>query len=240
MIKLDILAVGAHPDDVELGCGGTLAKEIANGKKIGILDLTRGELGTRGDADIRENESRNASNILNISIRENLNFEDCFFNNDKSHQLQVIKIIRKYKPEVVFCNAISDRHIDHSKASNLVSDSCFMSGLVKIETELNNSVQEIWRPKIIYHYIQWDNIKPDIAIDISDYIDLKLEAVKAYKSQFYDSKNNSEKTTPISTKIFLESITYRARDLGRLTGVGYAEGFNLEKCPLIDSVFDIK
>ena len=156
-IKLDILAFGAHPDDVELGCGGTIAKEIANGKKVGIIDLTRGELGTRGDSKTRDKESSDASKILGLEIRENLGFRDGFFINDEIHQLEVIKMIRKYKPEIVLCNAQDDRHIDHPKGAELVSDACFLSGLRKIITKLNGSNQTEWRPKNVYHYIQWKN-----------------------------------------------------------------------------------
>ncbi|WP_372801827.1 bacillithiol biosynthesis deacetylase BshB1, partial [Lutibacter sp.] len=166
-MKLDILAIGAHPDDVELGCGGTIAKEISLGKKVGILDLTRGELGTRGSAEIRNTEASNAAKILGVSIRENLGFADGFFSNDKKHQLAIIEIIRKYQPEIVLCNAIDDRHIDHSKGSKLVSDACFLSGLVKIETQLNGKMQPAWRPKQVYHYIQWKNIEPDFVVDIT-------------------------------------------------------------------------
>lgn len=240
-MKLDILAIGAHPDDVELGCSGTLAKEIHLGKSVGILDLTRGELGTRGSADIRDKESLAAAKILNVKVRENLSFADGFFVNDKSHQIEIIKIIRKYRPEVVFCNAIDDRHIDHPKASELVSSSCFLSGLAKIETKLKGStvLQEMWRPKFIYHYIQWKNINPDICVDISDFISVKINAVKAYESQFYKEGDNS-KSTPISTQNFIDSVEYRAKDLGRLCGVEYAEGFTVERSPLVNSIFDLK
>src|SRR4030065_1974102 len=154
-MKLAILAIGAHPDDVELGCGATIAKEISLGKKVGILDLTKGELGTRGSAEIRAEEAKNGAKILGVEIRENLGFADGFFVNDEKHQLEIIKIIRKYKPEIVLCNAIDDRHIDHPKGSKLVSDACFLSGLVKVETKLDGVKQEAWRPKFVYHYIQW-------------------------------------------------------------------------------------
>ena len=174
-MKLDILAFGAHPDDVELGCGGTIAKEIANGKKVGIIDLTRGELGTRGDSKTRDIESSDASKILGLEIRENLGFRDGFFINDEIHQLEVIKMIRKYKPEIVLCNAQDDRHIDHPKGAELVSDACFLSGLRKIITELNGSNQSEWRPKNVYHYIQWKNSSPDFLIDISGFIEKKLQ-----------------------------------------------------------------
>jgi len=234
-MKLDILAIGAHPDDVELGCGATLAKEISLGKKVGILDLTRGELGTRGSAEIREMEALNAAKILGVSVRENLAFADGFFINDKQHQLEIIKIIRKYKPTIVLCNAIDDRHIDHPKGSDLVSNACFLSGLVKIVTELNGEKQDAWRPKQVYHYIQWKNLEPDFVVDVTDFIEIKMNAVKAYSSQFYDP-NSKEPTSPISSKNFLESIKYRAQDLGRLVGVDYAEGFTTERYVAVKSL----
>ena len=201
-IKLDILAFGAHPDDVELGCGGTIAKEIANGKKVGIIDLTRGELGTRGDSETRDKESSDASKILGLEIRENLGFRDGFFINDEIHQLEVIKMIRKYKPEIVLCNAQDDRHIDHPKGAELVSDACFLSGLRKIITKLNGSNQSEWRPKNVYHYIQWKNSSPDFLIDISGFIEKKLQAIQAYSSQFFDP-NSNEPETLISNKNFI-------------------------------------
>jgi bacillithiol biosynthesis deacetylase BshB1 len=185
-MKLDILAFGAHPDDVELGCGGTIAKEIALGKKVGIVDLTRGELGTRGSVEIRDLEAKNAAEILGVVVRENLNMRDGFFVNDEQHQLQVIKMIRKYQPEIVLCNAIQDRHIDHGKGSALVSDACFLSGLIKVETVLNGEVQKQWRPKLVYHYLQWKNLKPDFVVDISEHNDKRKAAILAYSSQFYD------------------------------------------------------
>ena len=239
MIKLDILAIGAHPDDVELGCAGTIAKEISNGKKVGIVDLTRGELGTRGDANTRDAESNNAAKLLGVEFRENLDFSDCFFTNDKEHQMELVKVIRKYKPDIVICNAIQDRHIDHSKAARLVGDACFLSGLKKISTTNDSVSQDPWRPVNVYHYIQWNNNKPDFVVDISDFIKNKLDAVMCYKSQFYDPNDGLE-DTPISTKNFLDSIEYRARDLGRLTGVEYAEGFNALRIPIIDNISDLK
>ena len=238
-MKLDILAFGAHPDDVELGAGGTVAKAVAQGKKVGIIDLTRGELGTRGTMETRYEEAANASKILGVAARENLAFADGFFANDKTHQLEVIKMIRKYKPEIVICNAVEDRHIDHGKGSKLVSDACFLSGLLKIETALNGQTQNKWRPKTVYHYIQWKNLEPDIVVDISGYIDTKTEAVKAYKTQFYDP-NSKDPETPITSKTFIESINYRARDLGRLVGVDHAEGFTVERYATVDSLFDLK
>jgi N-acetylglucosamine malate deacetylase 1 len=218
-IKLDILAFGAHPDDIELGCGGTLAKEIALGKKVGIIDLTRGELGTRGSVETRNKESQAATKILGVSIRENLDFRDGFFLNDEIHQMEVIRYIRKYKPEIILCNAQDDRHIDHPKGANLVSDSCFLSGLSKIKTEFNGLNQSEWRPKNIYHYIQWKN---------SEFIDIKLGAIKAYSSQFYNP-NSKEPETLISKKNFLNDVINRSADLGRLIGVNNAEGFTSRK-----------
>jgi len=227
-MKLDILAFGAHPDDVELGCGGTLAKEIALGKKVGIIDLTRGELGTRGSAEIRDREAHAAAKILGVAIRENLNMRDGFFINDETHQLAIIRMIRKYRPDIVLCNAIDDRHIDHGKGSKLVSDACFLSGLVKIETQFDDSKQEAWRPKSVYHYIQWKNIIPDFVVDITGYNEKRVEAILAYSSQFYNP-DATEPETPIATKNFLESLNYRAQDLGRLIGTEYAEGFTAER-----------
>lgn len=237
-MKLDILAVGAHPDDVELGCSGSLAKEIKNGKKAGILDLTQGELGTRGSAEIRLQEAQAAARILGVSVRENLGFKDAFFVNNQAHQLKLIEVLRKYRPEIVFCNAIEDRHIDHGKASELISSACFLSGLRRIETSSDGNSQEAWRPKQVLHYIQWRDLQPDIIIDISGFMETKVNAVKAYASQFHDAKSD-EPDTPISSNNFLSSVSYRAQNFGRLIGTHYAEGFTTERCPAIDSVFDL-
>jgi bacillithiol biosynthesis deacetylase BshB1 len=234
-MKLDILAFGAHPDDVELGCGATIAKEVSLGKKVGIVDLTQGELGTRGSAELRIIEANHAAEIMGVSIRENLGFYDGFFTNDKKHQLEIIKMIRKYQPEIVLCNAIDDRHIDHGKGSKLVSDACFLSGLVKIETVLEGKQQEKWRPKQVYHYIQWKNITPDFVTDVTGFIDKKTAAVLAYSSQFYDPKS-TEPESPITSKSFMESMNYRARDLGRLIGVEYAEGFTSERYVAVENL----
>ena len=233
MIKLDILAIGAHPDDVELGCSATIAKEISRGKKVGVLDLTRGELGTRGSAEIRDEEAASAAEILGLTIRENLGFKDGFFMNDEVHPKAVIEIIRKYQPEVVLCNAIHDRHIDHGKGSKLVSDACFLSGLRKIETISDQKAQEAWRPKQVYHYIQWENLKPDFVVDVTGFMDIKIKAVKAYSSQFYDP-DSKEPVSPISSKNFLDSISYRASDLGRIIGKESAEGFTVERFVAVD------
>lgn len=234
-MKLDILAFGAHPDDVELGCAGTILKEIALGKKVGIIDLTRGELGTRGSADLRDEEAAASAQILGVSVRENLRFRDGFFANDEAHQLGVIKMIRKYQPEIVLCNAINDRHIDHAKGSQLVSDACFLSGLMKIETQLDGQAQQAWRPKLVYHYIQWNDIKPDFVVDITGFTDKKVASILAYKSQFHDP-NSNEPESPITSKNFLESLNYRTQDLGRLVGVEHAEGFTVERYLAVNSL----
>ncbi len=237
-MKLDILAIGAHPDDVELGCGATIAKEIANGKKVGILDLTRGELGTRGTAEIRDQESAASAKLLGVEFRENLGFADGFFVNNADSQLEIIKIIRKYRPDMVLCNAVDDRHIDHGKGSKLTSDACFLSGLKKIKTTHESKQQEAWRPKHVYHYIQWKNLQPDFVVDVSGFIGKKLEAIKAYESQFFNAKSN-EPETPISSKTFLNSIVYRAEDLGRLIGKEHGEGFTAERYVAVDSINDL-
>jgi len=237
-MKLDIIAFGSHPDDVELSCAGTLAKEIDRGKKVGIIDLTRGELGTRGTAATRDEEAAEAARILGISLRKNLEFSDGFFENNREHQMEIIKILRKYKPEIVFCNAVTDRHIDHGRGAKLVSDACFLSGLKKIQTTYEGEEQDPWRPKQVFHYIQWKNIEPDVVVDISGYIEKKLEAVLAYKTQFFN-KDSKEPETPISSDNFLDSITYRARDLGRIIGKDHAEGFTVERYPAVDSIFDL-
>ena len=223
--KLDFLAFGAHPDDVELGCGATIAKLVSQGKKVGIVDLTRGELGTRGSAEIRTKETNEASKILGITIRENMDFKDGFFRNDEEHQLKIIQVIRKYQPDFVFCNAPDDRHIDHPKGSQLIVEASFLSGLTKINTDdSSGNAQKQWRPKNIYHYIQWKNLDPDFIFDVSGFHNTKMDAVKCYSSQFYDPKSK-EPETPISTKNFLNFVQSRANDFGRLIGVEYGEGF---------------
>ena len=223
--KLDFLAFGAHPDDVELGCGATIAKLVSQGKKVGIVDLTRGELGTRGSAEIRTKETNEASKILGITIRENMDFKDGFFRNDEEHQLKIIQVIRKYQPDFIFCNAPDDRHIDHPKGSQLIVEASFLSGLIKINTDdSSGNAQKQWRPKNIYHYIQWKNLDPDFIFDVSGFHNTKMNAVKCYSSQFYDPKSK-EPETPISTKNFLDFIQSRAIDFGRLIGVEHGEGF---------------
>ncbi|MGC6428634.1 MAG: bacillithiol biosynthesis deacetylase BshB1 [Flavobacteriales bacterium] len=231
--QIDILAFGAHPDDVELSCAGTILKHVSLGNKIGIVDLTRGELGTRGSAQIRDQESAKAAKILGVEFRHNMNFEDCFFENNNKNKLEVVKVIRKYRPKIILCNAIDDRHPDHPKGSDLVSQACFLSGLSKIDTG-----QEKWRPKNVYHYIQFREIEPDFVVDISDFIDRKMESIKAYQSQFYNP-NSQVPETIISSQSFLNSIEYRASNLGRLSGVKYGEGFTIEKPIVVDSLNSI-
>ena len=233
-MKLDILVFGAHPDDVELGCGGTVIKEVQRGRKVGVIDLTRGELGTRGDVNSRDNESKKATDIMGVCMRENMNFKDGFFQDNEVHKLDLIQKIREYSPDIVITNAISDRHPDHARAAKITVDACFLSGLQKIDTK-----QPVWRPKAIYHYIQYNNLTPDFVVDITDQIDLKIKAVKAYSTQFYNPQSK-EKETIISSKGFLESVTYRAQDLGRQTNCEYAEGFISTQILKVDSFFDIK
>lgn len=237
-MKIDILAIGIHPDDVELSCSGTIAKHIAFGKKVGILDLTQGELGTRGNAELRTKEANEAAIILGVSFRTQLNLKDCFFENNEENQKKIIEIIRKHQPEIILCNAISDRHPDHGRASKLVSDASFYTGLIKIETHSDNKIQKAWRPKAVYHYIQDQYIHPDFVIDISDFIDIKHKAIMAYSSQFYNPSSN-EPETPISSKHFIESVNSKMSILGRDIGVKFAEGFTVNRYPGINSLFDL-
>ena len=193
-MKVDILAFGAHPDDVELGCGGTIAKAVSKGKKVGIIDLTRGELGTRGNKEIRQKEANEAAKILGVKFRENLNLQDGFILNDRESQEKVIQVLRLYKPEIVLCNAVKDRHVDHSRASDLVSSSCFLSGLEKLKTiKGKNFINDSWRPRHVFHYIQWEDLSPDFVLDISGFLKIKMKAVKAFKSQVYDKKSSEQK-----------------------------------------------
>ena len=232
-MKLDILVFGAHPDDVELGCGGTVIKEVQKGKKVGIIDLTRGELGTRGTAETRNAETKVATEIMGVAIRENMDFKDGFFKDDEQHKLALIKKIRQYCPDIVITNAVSDRHPDHGRSSQITVDACFLSGLEKIETG-----QEVWRPKAIYHYIQFNNLSPDIVVDITKQMDAKLLAVKAYATQFFNA-DSKESETIISSQGFLDSVSYRAKDLGRQSNCKYAEGFLAHQMLKVDSLLDI-
>lgn len=236
--QLDILAFGAHPDDVELSCGGTIAKAVSSGKKVGIIDLTRGELGTRGSADLRDEEAKRAASILGISLRENLCMRDGFIKNDESSQIAIIKILRKYRPKVVLCNAQKDRHIDHGRAASLVHDACFLSGLRKIETVLGDNPQKPWRPSQVYHYMQWNNDPCDFVVDISEFMEKKMSSILSYGSQFYNEKLK-EPETPISSQQFLDSIQNRAADLGRMIGVRYAEGFTTQRILAVTQISDL-
>ena len=238
-MNVDILAFGAHPDDVELGCGGVIALSVAQGKSVAIIDLTKGELGTRGNVELRIKEAEKAAKILNVKKRENLNFKDCFFANDESHQLLIIEKIRSYRPEIVLCNAIEDRHIDHTKANRLINDSCFLSGLSKIKTQdKDGKIQDCWRPKLVLEYIQWNEIEPNIILDISEFLEQKISAVTSYSSQFFDP-DSKEANTPISSKNFLESVRYRALNLGRLIGKEAGEGFTSRQLLSIKSLDDL-
>ena len=232
--QLDILAFGAHPDDVELGCGGTIANQVNLGSKIGIVDLTRGELGTRGSAEIRDKEAALAAQILGVEFRHNMGFKDSFFQNDEVHQMELVKIIREYRPRIVLANAVSDRHPDHKKGSDLVSTACFLAGLPKIKTG-----QEAWRPDVVYHYIQFEEIEPNFVVDVSDFMSIKMEAVKAFRSQFFDA-SSKEPETIISSQEFLDSVYYRAANLGRLSRVKFAEGFTTEKLLVSESLTSLK
>lgn len=238
-MKLDILVFAVHPDDVELGCSGTILKHIAAGKKVGIVDLTRGELGTRGTAETRDVEAAESAKILGLHARENLGIRDGFFKNDEAHQLQVIRMIRKYQPEIILSNALADRHPDHGRASNLVHDSIFLSGLLKIETTLDGIAQEPWRPRLSLNYIQDLYIKPDIIVDITPFIDKKVASIQAFKTQFYNP-DHQEAETYISSPEFFESVLARAREFGKSIGATFGEGFTSHKLLGVDDLFNLK
>jgi len=240
MIKLDILVLPVHPDDAELGCSGTILKEIANGKKVGIVDLTRGELGTRGTAEIREKEAAAAAKILGLTLRDNLAIPDGFFENTRQYQLKVIEAIRKYQPEIIITNAYHDRHPDHGRASELVEAAAFLSGLRKVETFDGDKIQEAWRPKQVLHFIQDNYIQPDIIIDITAHWDKKVESIHAFGSQFYNPDWQGEPQTYISSPEFIAVIEGRAREFGKSIGVRYAEGFTSKKILGVDSLFDLR
>jgi bacillithiol biosynthesis deacetylase BshB1 len=239
-MKLDILVLPVHPDDAELGCSGTIVKEIAFGKKVGIVDLTRGELGTRGSAEIRDQESAASAKILGLAVRDNLGLPDGFFENNKPHQLKVIEAIRRFRPEIVITNAYHDRHPDHGRASDLVEDSAFLSGLRKIETYYNGEKQQEWRPNLVLHFIQDNYIKPDILIDVTAYWDKKLESIHAFGSQFYNPEWENEPQTYISSPEFIQVIEARAREYGKSIGVKFAEGFISRKILGVNDLFDLK
>jgi len=225
-MKLDILAFGAHPDDVELSCGGTLLKHSSSGKKVGIIDLTLGELGSRGNAKIRLKEAQAAKKIIGAAVRENLKMPDGFFLHDKKNILSIIKKVREYQPDVVICNAPFDRHPDHGRAASLVNDACFLSGLIKIKTSEKGKVQPAFRPKAVYHYVQFKYIKPDYIVDITKYFEKKMESVWCHASQFYNPEKIKQPETFISKPNFMASyVIKRSEEFGKLCGTKYAEGF---------------
>jgi len=236
--NVDILVFGAHPDDIELSCSGTILKHIDLGYKIGLIDLTRGELGTRGSKKIRDQESKIATSLMNVSYRINLNMKDGLFNINDDNKLKIISSIRSAKPRIVIVNSVNDRHPDHGRAAELIKTCCFLAGLEKITTKSNNIIQDTWRPDQLFYYIQYNQIIPDIIIDTSNYFDKKMEIIKSYSSQFYNPKSKDTKTI-ISEKSFLESIEYRSKDLGRIINVKHAEGFKSERILSVNNLFDL-
>lgn len=237
-MKLDILAFGAHPDDVELSASGTVLKHVAAGKKVGIIDLTQGELGTRGTIETRKEEAEASSEILGISVRHNLKMADGFFQNSEENKRLIIEQIRKYKPDIVLANAVSDRHPDHGRASKLVSEAAFLSGLVKVNTSVDGVLQEAHRPQAVYHYIQDYFMEPDIVVDVTEFYEEKMKSIMAFKTQFYDP-NSDEPETPISGKEFLDFIESRMRQFGRPIGAKYAEGFTVERYTGVNLLTDL-
>ena len=238
-MNLAILAFAAHPDDVEISCGGTLLRYIQEGKKVGIIDLTRGELGTRGSAETREIEAKNAADFLQLSMRKNLSFKDGFFTSDESNTMKIIAEIRRYKPEIILANSLVDRHPDHAKAAKLVADACFLSGLSKIETRWENEVQEAYRPRLVLHYIQDYYIEPDIVLDVSEFIEQKISLIKCFHSQFYDPQSKEAKT-PISGEEFFDFLKGRMMNYGRPIGAKYAEGFSVKRLVGVSDIFELR
>ncbi|MDB5133246.1 MAG: mca 3 [Mucilaginibacter sp.] len=239
MLKLDILVLPVHPDDAELGCAGTILKHVAAGKKVGIADLTKGELGTRGSAELREQEAAASARILGLAVRENIGLPDGFFQNTPEYQLKVIEVIRKYRPEIIITNAYHDRHPDHGRANELVEASAFLAGLRKIETTTNGEPQEAWRPNLVLHFIQDNYIHPDIVIDITGYWDKKIESINAFGSQFFNPDHKGEPQTYISSPDFIQIVEGRAREFGKSIRVKYAEGFTSRKILGVGSLFDL-
>ena len=238
-MKLDILVFAVHPDDAELGCSGTILRHIAAGKKVGIVDFTRGELGTRGTAETRDEEAAASAKILGLHARENLRFRDGFFKNDEAHQLEIVKMIRKYQPEIVLSNALHDRHPDHGRAGDLVNDACFLAGLPKIETELDQQAQSAYRPRLVLQYIQDRYIEPDVIIDITPFIDGKIKSIKAFRTQFHNPDVEGQETY-ISSPEFFESVIGRAREFGKSIGATYGEGFTSRKLLGVDDLFQLR
>jgi len=238
-MKLDLVVMAAHPDDAEMSCGGTIASAIAQGKKVGIIDFTRGELGTRGTPEIRATESAAATKILHLSARENLGFRDGFFKNDEEHQLKLIAALRRYQPDVVLANAIEDRHPDHGKGAALAVDACFYSGLRMIQTfDFDGTPQKAWRPKALYHYIQDKFIKPDLVVDIANFWDVKEASIRAYKSQFHDP-NSTEPESYLTSPEFLEFLKARSQEMGHMIGAKYGEGYTKTKTIGIKDLFSL-
>jgi len=238
-MKLDILVLAAHPDDAEISCAGTIAKHISLGYKVGVVDLTRGELGTRGTPAIRDQEAADSSKILGLVIRENLGLRDGFFKNVEEDQLKVVKAIRKFQPELVLTNAVHDRHPDHGRAADLVYESCFLSGLSKVETQENGKSQIAWRPKSLYHFVQSQYIQPDFIVDVSDFWEKKLECLRAFKSQFYDPQSK-EPETFISNPGFMKLIEARGHEMGYAIGAKYGEGFTVRNLIGVNNLFHLK
>jgi N-acetylglucosamine malate deacetylase 1 len=238
-MKLDLLVLAAHPDDAELGAGATIAKHVALGYKVGIVDFTRGELGTRGTPETRKEEASESAKILGVTVRDNLELKDAFFQNDIQSQLSVVAAVRKYRPDIVLANAITDRHIDHGKGASLAYDACFLSGLSKIETSDENGRQQPWRPRVVYHYIQSLLIEPDLIVDVSEHWHTKMNAIKAFKTQFFDP-NSSEPETYISKPGFLKMIEARGIEFGHAIGGTYGEGFTVRRYPGVDNLFNLK
>lgn len=237
-MKLDVLAFAAHPDDVELSCSGTLAKLKSEGKKLGVVDLTQGELGSRGSAELRAIEAKKSSEILGLDTRVNLKMADGFFEVNEANKLLIIEQVRRFKPEIVLANAVNDRHIDHGRGAKLVAEACFLSGLKKIETKWEAKPQEHWRPKAVYHYIQDYHIKPDVVIDITPFWSQKLQSIMAFSSQFFDP-DSTEPETPISSKDFVDFLEARSREMGRPIGATYGEGFTVQRPIGVKSLLDL-
>lgn len=233
-MKVDILAIGIHPDDVELSCSGTLLKHIAAGKTVGILDLTRGELGTRGTPELRREEAMNAAKVLGVEFRDIMDLRDGFFDAGEADMMKVLKKIREYRPEIVLCNAIEDRHPDHGRAAKLVAEACFYSGLQKIETG-----QDVWRPKALYHYVQDRYLNPDFVVDVTPFVDKKLEAIQCFSSQFYNP-NSKEPHTPISSESFLDFVKAKMRVYGRPVNADFAEAFTVDRTIGVEDLFSLR
>lgn len=238
MSKVDLLVLAAHPDDAELGCGGTVAKHVAMGWKVAVVDFTRGELGTRGSVEQRNKEAAEAARILGLTERLNLDLKDGFFSNSEADQLKVIEVIRYFQPDIVLANAVTDRHPDHGKGAQLAYDSCFLAGLEKIKTHWHGYEQKAWRPKAVYHFMQSQPIKPDFIVDVSDHWDTKMKAIRAFSSQFFQP-DSREPVTFISTPEFLNMVESRGVDFGHAIGVRYGEGFTVRRTPGVNSLRDI-